>query len=123
MQELKAAGQPPFRIDSALLAKLQPGLVLTQSSCSVCDPVADAAAEVSALFGSVGARCHCLGSLAAVQGRVSTLTAGSVLLFSAVCGTGTGMSALKHVCQWTMHRGCTWDCSKSVFTEMTGDMQ
>ena len=46
MQELKAAQQPAFRIDSALLASTQPGLVLSQSSCSVCDPMADAAAEV-----------------------------------------------------------------------------
>ena len=47
MQELQASQQPAFRIDSALLASTQPGLVLSQSSCAVCDPVAEAAAEVS----------------------------------------------------------------------------
>lgn len=38
MQQCKQEGRSPFVLDDELLARQQPGLILTQESCQTCDP-------------------------------------------------------------------------------------
>lgn len=38
MQQCKQEGRSPFVLDDELLARQQPGLILSQESCQTCDP-------------------------------------------------------------------------------------